>query len=43
MEVEGEFFFGREKRRISKVEREVIYFLYRDVKNFSLNEIGFIK
>lgn len=43
MEVEGEFSFGREKRRTSKAEREAIYSLHRDAKNLSLNETGLIK
>lgn len=43
MEVEGEFCFGREKSRISRVEREVIYFLRGDFKRGSFNSVDLIK
>lgn len=43
MEVEGEFSFGREKRRTSRAERQAIYSLHRDAKNLCLNETGLIK
>ncbi|XP_074638150.1 uncharacterized protein LOC141896731 isoform X1 [Acropora palmata] len=46
MEVEGEFSFGREKRRTSRAERQAIYSLHRDAKSrqsLCLNETGLIK